>query len=117
MRSGWGTQTASGRYPRQQKILQTVFFSAEKKKKKKKKKKIGDVRRTEGSLFVRSGWGTQTASGRHPRQQKILQTVFFSAVSGFSELPALLLPPPAAASAVTLPPFFFGDLSAITMAQ
>ena len=30
--------------------------------------------------------------GRHPRQQKSLQTVFFSAVSGFSELPEL--PPP-----------------------
>ena len=39
--------------------------------------------------------------------------MFFSAVSGFSELPvpalALPLPPPAVASAVTLRPFFFGD--------
>jgi hypothetical protein len=55
--------------------------------------------------------------GRHSRQQKILQTVFLSAVSGFSDIPALPLPPPAAASAVTLRPFFFGDLSAITIAQ
>ena len=65
---------------------------------------------------MRSG-STQTALGRHPRQQKILQTVFFSMVSGFSDIPAPPLPPPAAASAVTLRPFFYGDLSAITMAQ
>jgi hypothetical protein len=55
--------------------------------------------------------------GRHPRQQKSLQTVFFNAVIGSSDVAELPLSPRGAASAVTLRPFFFGDLSAITMAQ
>src|SRR3982074_2006508 len=68
------------------------------------------------SLVMPSRGAHINSSGRHPRQQKILQTVFFNAVIG-SDVPELTLPPgAAAASAVTLRPFFFGDLSAITIA-
>ena len=46
-----------------------------------------------------------------------MQTVFFNAVIGSSDVAELPLSPRGAASAVILRPFFFGDLSAITMAQ
>jgi len=59
----------------------------------------------------------RTAKALGLYQHRYLQTKFLTALSGFSELARLSLRSETLASAATLRSFFFGGLSAITMAQ